>query len=129
MSFTGKSSRLLLFIVIIVFVGCSSAKDMPEMKELLDQFSDRGKRVTVLQKYGEPGVVPVELTQCDMSKPIVTKTEEKNGIVYFTLESRVEKCEHSEAAAGTVRIFVMGWKNQRIVNFNWGGPKGGKVEY
>jgi hypothetical protein len=41
----------------------------------------------------------------------------------------VEKCERSEAAVGTVRIFVMGWKGGKIVKFAWGGPKSGKVEY
>jgi hypothetical protein len=45
------------------------------------------------------------------------------------MEARVEKCESSPAAVGTVRIFVMGWKNGKIAKFVWGGPKGGKVEY
>ena len=58
-----------------------------------------------------------------------TKSEEKDGITYYTLESTVQKCEHSPAAVGTVRIFQMGWKNGKIVKFTWGGPKGGKVEY
>jgi hypothetical protein len=44
----------------------------------------------------------------------------KQFFKYYTVESRVEKCEeHSAAAVGTVRIF----------KFAWGGPKGGKVEY
>jgi hypothetical protein len=54
---------------------------------------------------------------------------ESKGVTYYTLESRVEKCEHSPAAVGTVRIFAIGWKNGKIVKFIWGGPKGGKVEY
>jgi len=125
----GKGKYLLLLLLLIGMFGCSGIKDVPEMKEVIDQFTDLTKRAAVLQKYGEPGVVPNELTLCDMTKPVVTKTEEKEGIVYYTLESRIEKCEHSQVAAGTVRIFAMGWKNQRIVKFVWGGPKGGKVEY
>jgi hypothetical protein len=54
----------------------------------------------------------------------------KQFFEYYTVESRVEKCEeHSAAAVGTVRIFAMGWKGGKIVKFAWGGPKGGKVEY
>lgn len=120
---------LLLLILALGTIGFFGPKLIPEMNELLDAFSNRAQRAAVLQKYGEPGVVPQELTMCDMAKPVVTKSEEKDGITYFTLESRVEKCEHSEAAAGTVRIFVLGWKGSKIVNFAWGGPKGGKVEY
>jgi hypothetical protein len=116
-------------ILLLGTVGILGAKVIPEMNQLIDVFSDRSQRAAVLQKCGEPGVVPHELTICDMDKPVVTKSEEKDGITYFTLESRVEKCELSETAAGTVRIFVMGWKDGKIVSFAWGGPKGGHVEY
>jgi len=125
----GKEKYLLLLLLLIGIFGCSGIKDVPEMKEVINQFTDLSKRAAVLQKYGEPGVVPSELTLCDMTKPIVTKSEEKEGIVYYTLESTIEKCEYSPKSVGTVRIFVMGWKNQRIVKFVWGGLKGGKVEY
>jgi hypothetical protein len=100
------------------------------MKNVIDNFTDRAKLAALMQKYGEPGVVPPELTVCDMAKPVLSKAEEKDGITYYTLESRVEKCDqHSETAVGTVRIFAMGWKGGKIVKFVWGGPKGGKVEY
>ena len=82
-----------------------------------------------MNKYGASGVVPQELTVCDMAKPVISKTEEKEGITYYTLESRVEKCEHSPTAVGTVRIFAIGWKSGKIAKFIWSGPKGGKVEY
>lgn len=99
------------------------------MKEVIDNFTDRAKLTAVIQKYGEPGVVPPELTVCDMAKPVVAKSEVKDGVTYYTLESRVDKCQDSPAAVGTVRIFAMGWKGGKIVKFVWGGPKGGKVEY
>jgi hypothetical protein len=99
------------------------------MKDVTDNFTDRAKRETVLNKYGAQGVVPQELTLCDMAKPVISKTEEKEEVTFYTLESRVEKCEHSPTAVGTVRIFAIGWKNGKIVKFVWGGPKGGKVEY
>ena len=63
------------------------------MKDVIDNFTDRAKRETVLNKYGAQGVVPQELTICDMSKPVLSKTEEKEGVTYYTLESRVEKCD------------------------------------
>ena len=125
----GKGILLLVLLLIGGLLGFFGPKVSPEMKEVIDRFVDRSQREMVLQKYAVPGVVPKELTQCDMTKPIVSKTEEKEGITYYTLESRVEKCEHSPAAAGTVRIFQMGWKDRKIVKFSWGGPKGGKVEY
>lgn len=124
-----KARCLLLISLAFLATGFFGPKLIPEMNELLDVFTNRAQRTAVLEKYGEPGVVPRELTMCEMAKPVVNKSEQKEGITYYTLESRVEKCEHSEAAAGTVRIFIMGWKSGKIVSFAWGGPKGGKVEY
>jgi hypothetical protein len=116
--------------LLVAILGCPSSQVIPEMKGVIDNFTDRAKLAALLQKYGEPGVVPPELTVCDMAKPVLSKAEEKDGITYYTLESRVEKCDqHSETAVGTVRIFAMGWKGGKIVKFVWGGPKGGKVEY
>ena len=125
----GKGTLILVLLLIGGLLGFFGPKVSPEMKEVMDRFADRSQREVVLQKYAEPGVVPKELTLCNMTKPIVTKSEEKDGITYYTLESTVEKCEHSPAAVGTVRIFLLGWKDRKIVKFSWGGPKGGKVEY
>lgn len=77
--------------------------------------------------YRKPSSRPA--TGTTVASPVITKTEVKESITYYTLESRVEKCEHSPAAAGTVRIFAVGWKGGKIVKFVWGGPKSGKVEY
>jgi hypothetical protein len=125
----GKGKFLLLALVLPVILGLFGAKVIPEMKEVIDNFTDRAKLAAAIQKYGEPGVVPPELTVCPMGKPVVAKTEEKDGVTYYTLESRVDTCPESPAAAGTVRVFAMGWKGGKIVKFVWGGPKGGKVEY
>ena len=125
----GKGRFILLAVLLPALLGFFGAKVIPEMKEVIDNFTDRTKLAEVLKKYGEPGVVPPELTVCDMAKPVVAKTEEKGGITFYTLESRVDKCQESPAAVGTVRIFAMGWKGGKIVKFAWGGPKGGKVEY
>jgi hypothetical protein len=120
---------VLVTFLLVGILGCPSSQVIPEMKDVIDNFSHRAKLETVLNKYGAAGVVPQELTLCDMAKPVISKTEEKEGITYYTLESQVEKCEHSPAAVGTVRIFAIGWKSGKIAKFVWGGPKGGKVEY
>ncbi len=126
----GMAALVLAAFLMVAILGCHSSQVIPEMKSVIDNFTDRAKLAALLQKYGEPGVVPPELTVCDMAKPVLSKAEEKDGISYYTLESRVEKCDqHSETAVGTVRIFAMGWKGGKIVKFVWGGPKGGKVEY
>ncbi len=126
----GMAALVLAAFLMVAILGCPSSQVIPEMKSVIDNFTDRAKLAALLQKYGEPGVVPPELTVCDMAKPVLSKAEEKDGISYYTLESRVEKCDqHSETAVGTVRIFAMGWKGGKIVKFVWGGPKGGKVEY
>jgi len=126
----GMAALVLAAFLMVAILGCPSSQVIPEMKSVIDNFTDRAKLAALLQKYGEPGVVPPELTVCDMAKPVLSKAEEKDGITYYTLESRVEKCDqHSETAVGTVRIFAMGWKGGKIVKFVWGGPKGGKVEY
>jgi len=126
----GMAALVLAAFLMVAILGCPSSQVIPEMKSVIDNFTDRAKLAALLQKYGEPGVVPPELTVCDMAKPVLSKAEEKDGVSYYTLESRVEKCDqHSETAVGTVRIFAMGWKGGKIVKFVWGGPKGGKVEY
>ena len=125
-----EACLVLMAFLLVGILGCSGPSVIPEMKDVIDNFTDRTKLAATLQKYSEPGVVPQELTLCDMAKPVVSKAEEKEGITYYTLESRVEKCDqHSEAAVGTVRIFAMGWQSGKIAKFVWGGPKGGKVEY
>jgi hypothetical protein len=123
------TALVLAGFLVAGILGCSSSEVIPEMKDVIDNFTDRAKREAVLTKYGSPGVVPQELTICEMSKPVISKTEVKDGVTFYTLESRVEKCEHSPAAVGTVRIFAVGWKGGKIAKFVWGGPKGGKVEY
>jgi hypothetical protein len=125
----GMTGLVIVAFLLVGILGCPGSSVIPEMKDVIDNFTDRAKLSDVLKKYGEPGVVPPELTVCEMAKPVVTKTEGKDGITYYTMESRVDKCQDSPAAAGTVRIFAMGWKNGKIVKFVWGGPKGGKVEY
>ena len=126
----GMSASVLAAFLLVAILGCPGSQVAPEMKGVIDDFTDRAKLAALMQKYGEPGVVPPELTVCDMAKPVLSKVEEKDGITYYTLESRVDKCDqHSETAVGTVRIFAMGWKGGKIVKFAWGGPKGGKVEY
>ena len=131
MSKKKKKKRGILFLLLLISgtFGFFGIKASPEMREVINNFPNRAQREVVLQKFAEPGVLPKELTLCNMTKPIVTKSEEKDGITYYMLESTVEKCEHSPAATGTVRIFQMGWKDRKIVKFSWGGPKGGKVEY
>ena len=125
-----EACLVLMAFLLVGILGCSGPSVIPEMKDVIDNFTDRTKLAATLQKYSEPGVVPQELTLCDMAKPVLSKAEEKEGITYYTLESRVEKCDqHSEAAVGTVRIFAMGWQSGKIAKFVWGGPKGGKVEY
>jgi hypothetical protein len=118
-------------LLLVGIAGCSggSPKVVPEMADLIDNFTDKAHREAALDKYGAHGAVPEELSACDMSKPIVTKSEMKEGVAFYTLESRVEKCEHSPTAVGTTRIFTIGWKDGKIAKFEWGGPKGGKVEY
>lgn len=126
----GMAASVLAAFLLAAILGCPGSQVTPEMQGVIDNFTDRAKLAALMQKYGEPGVVPPELTVCHMAKPVLSKTEEKDGITYYTLESRVEKCDqHSETAVGTVRIFAMGWKGGKIVKFVWGGPKGGKVEY
>lgn len=120
---------VLMTLVVVCSLGCSPTGVIPEMTEVIDNFTNRAKCETILHKYDVQGLVPKELTICDMAKPVVTKAEEKGGITYYTMEARVDKCENSPAAVGTVRIFVLGWKNGKIERFVWGGPKGGKVEY
>jgi hypothetical protein len=112
--FRGLAGLALSALLLVGVLGCPRSQVSPEMKGVIDNFTDRAKRETVLNKHGAQGVVPQELTICDMPKPVLSKTEEKEGVTYYTLESRVEKCDqHSEAAVGTVRIFAMGGRVER----------------
>jgi len=122
---------VLAALVLAGVCGCSGKPGpiVPGLQDLIDNFTDKAHREATLDKYGAHGAVPDELSACDMSRPVITRNEEKDGIAYYTLESRVEKCEHSPTAVGTTRIFTIGWKDGKIAKFEWEGPKGGKVEY
>lgn len=116
--------------VLIFIAGCGKPGVIPEMKEFMAAFGSADKMQEVVKKYSaKPEIVPEVLQTCNLGKPNITKTEKKDGKIVYTAESVVEKCEKSETAVGTIRIFEIGWENGKIISFEWHGPKGGKVEY
>jgi hypothetical protein len=125
-----KKLKYLTIPLMFVFIaGLFGRSVIPEMKEMVNAFGSQEKLAPCLANYSEPGVVPDALTLCNMAKPVITKAEKKGNILYYTCEARVEKCPQSPKAVGTVRIFTMGWENEKIVSFEYGGPKSGAVEY
>jgi len=122
--------RMTAVTAIFLFLfACAKSDVVPQMQEVLQAFGKADQLAVLINKYGNPGIVPPELYACTMTKPNITKIEKSGDRLVYTMESRVDKCEASPTAVGTVRIFSMGWENGRIVSFAWGGPKGGKVEY
>lgn len=121
--------KLVFTLVICMLAACSRNGVNSQMNEVVGSFGDHDKLKSAIEKYAEPGVIPEALKLCDLGKPNITKTEKQGNRVVYTLEARVEKCEQSETAVGTIRIFKMGWEKGKIVSFEWGGPKSGKVEY
>lgn len=122
--------KLLISLTLVLFlVGCSNSVDS-EMKEFMGALSSKGKIATVVSKYSSaPEIVPESLQACNLGAAKIINTEEKAGTILYTAEVRVESCEKSETAAGTVRTFDIAWKDGKIVSFDWKGPKSGKVEY
>ena len=119
-------TSLVLFLFI---VGCSNSV-APEMKEFMGTLSSKEKIAAVVNKYSSAqGIVPESLQACNLGASKITNTEKKGGTVLYTAEVTVKSCEKSETAAGTVRTFDIGWKDGKIVSFDWKGPKSGKVEY
>lgn len=121
---------LSIAVFIIFMAGCGTTGVIPEMKEFIAAFGSKEKVQEVVKKYSASAeIVPEALQTCNLGKPNITKTEKKDGRVIYTAEARVESCEKSDTAVGTIRIFEIGWENGKIVSFEWHGPKGGKVEY
>ena len=125
-----KHIRYIVIPLMFFFIaGLFGRGIIPEMKEFIKAFGDQEKLTIAIEKYSEPGVTPDALTMCNLAKPLVTKAEKNANILYYTCEAKVENCPQSPNAAGTIRIFTVGWENKKIVSFQWGGPKSGKVEY
>lgn len=124
-----KRSYIVVPLMFLLIAGLFGPGVIPEMKEMLDAFGNQEKLATCIAKYAQPGVMPDALMLCNLAKPIITSTEEKENILYYTCEARVEKCPQSPNAVGTVRIFTIGWEDKKVVSFAWGGPKSGAVEY
>lgn len=120
-------------VVALSLFNCSGHKGdvdvIPEMKEFMDAIGSKPKLEAVIDTYGTEGVVPAAMEACDLEKPVITKAVTENGILYYTAEATVADCDRSENAVGTVRVFTMGWKDGKIVSFEWQGPKSGNVEY
>ena len=122
--------KLLLVMTFIIFLASCGSSDVPEMNEFMNALSSQEKTQTVAAKYSATqGIVPEALSSCHLGSSKITNTEKKNGTVVFTVEVVVDRCEKSETAVGTVRIFDIAWKDGKIISFNWKGPKSGKVEY
>ncbi len=121
---------ILISTVILYFTACGSQGVIPEMKEFIGAFGSKDKMTEVIKKYSsKEEIVPEAIQTCNLGKPNITKTEKKGDVIVYTAEAVVEKCENSETAVGTIRIFDIGWENGKIVSFEWHGPKSGKVEY
>jgi len=117
---------LTLFLFLI---GCGTS-DVPEMKEFMKAISSQEQLATVIDQYAATAdTVPDVLTHCKLGQEKILHTEERNSTVFYTVEATVEKCAKSKSAVGTIRVFDLGWKDGKIVDFNWHGPKSGKVEY
>jgi Aegerolysin len=122
--------KFAIYLILIIFLSGCGTSDVPEMKEFMDALSSKEKISTVAKKYSStPGIIPEALQTCNLGASKITNTDEKNGIVRYTAEVKVESCDKSETAAGTVRTFDIAWKDGKIVSFDWKGPKSGKVEY
>ena len=124
-----KIKYLIIPLMFLFIAGLFGRSVIPEMKAFMNAFGDQEKLTMAIDKYSEPGVAPDALTLCNLAKPLITKAEKKDNILYYTCEARVEKCPESPTAVGTIRIFTIGWENEKIVSFEWGGPKSGAVEY
>lgn len=121
---------LSIAVLIFFMAGCGTSGVTPEMKEFMAAFGSKEKVQEVVKKYASSAeIVPEALQTCNLGKPNITKTEKRDGRIIYTAEAKVETCEKSETAVGTIRIFDIGWENGKIVSFEWHGPKGGKVEY
>lgn len=126
-----KKNLIATFVLLVTFgiIQCGGPGTIPEMKDFVNSFGSKDKLTAAINKYGTPETIPEAMKACDLEKPIITKTEKKSDIIYYTAEARVAKCDKSENAVGTIRIFTIGWKGGKIVHFKWGGPKSGNVEY
>lgn len=122
--------KLILGIALFVFlIGCGNSV-VPEMKEFMGAFGSKEELVSVVEKYAaDPEIVPDALNACELGKPRITNTEQKEGKTIYTVEAVVENCDKSETAVGTIRVFDIAWENGKIISFSWQGPKSGKVEY
>lgn len=122
--------RLFVGLTLFLFLTACGTSVLPEMQDFMGAFGSKEKVAAAVEKYaGSPEIVPDALKICELGKPIITSTEEKDGVVYYSAEAKVESCETSETAIGTIRLFDIAWKDGKIVSFEWKGPKSGKVEY
>jgi len=122
--------RLFIALTLLLFLSGCGTSVLPEMKEFMGAFGSKEKVAAAVEKYAAaPEIVPEAIQTCDLGKPKITKTEKKDGMVLYTAEAKVESCDQSETAVGTIRVFDIAWKDGKIVSFEWKGPKSGKVEY
>lgn len=95
----------------------------PEMQEFLDAFGSKEKLARVVDKYGKEGVVPIQISKCLLEHPEIKESMKKDGIQYYRVAARVTNCDCEAKAVGTVRIFTLGWKDGKIVSFEWQGTE------
>lgn len=122
--------RLFVGLTLLLFLSACGTSVLPEMQDFMSAFGSKEKVAAAVEKYaGSPEIVPDALKTCELGKPKITSTVEKDGMTLYTAEAKVESCDMSENAVGTIRVFDIAWKDGKIVSFEWKGPKSGKVEY
>ena len=76
-----KIKYLVLPILFLILTGFFGRGVIPEMKEFTKAFGDQEKLTMAIEKYSELGVTPDALTLCNLAKPLITKTENKESIL------------------------------------------------
>ena len=112
--------RLFVGLTLLLFLTACGTSVLPEMQDFMGAFGSKEAVAAAVEKYaGSPKIVPDALKICELGKPIITSTEEKDRKIYcYSAEAKVESCETSETAIGTIRLLILPGKMARLFHLN-----------
>jgi len=117
-----RLSLMAVLFVVITATSVCAVDVIPEMRECMRSHGSQAEYLPVISKYADPGIVRQAMGLLILREPYVTKAEERDGTVCYTVEG-ITVGTSSELPSDIVQVYEACWKDGRVVGLKFYGAK------